>query len=104
MAVIVSPVKAIYREYRLFVVNRKVVTGSVYRVGGRAEISADVEEYVLEYARKVIDRWIPAESCVIDIGLTEHGLQIIEFNNINSSGFYASDVAKYVDSIQSQYG
>ena len=101
--VMVSPVKSIYREYRLFIVNHKVVTGSVYLIGGRAEISPDVEDYVLDYARAVIQRWTPAESCVMDIGLTEQGLKVIEFNNINSSGFYASDVAKYVEAIQTQY-
>jgi hypothetical protein len=103
MDVIVSPVKQIYREYRLFVVNYKVVTGSVYKIGGRPEVSADVEEYVLDYARGVIAKWTPAESFVIDICLTEQGLKVIEFNNINSSGFYACDVAKYVDAIQTQY-
>lgn len=103
MEVMVSPVKSIFREYRLFIVNHKVVTGSVYRIGGRAEVSSDVEEYVLDYARTVIERWTPAESCVMDICLTEAGLKVIEFNNINSSGFYASDVAKYVDAIQHQY-
>jgi hypothetical protein len=101
--VIVSPVKDIYREYRLFVVNREIITGSVYKIGGRAEMSPDVEDYVRDYARSVIARWSPAESFVIDIALTEQGLKVIEFNNINSSGFYASDVAKYVDAIQSRY-
>ena len=37
LEVMVSPVQSIYREYRLFIVNHKVVTGSVYRIGGRAE-------------------------------------------------------------------
>lgn len=103
MDVIVSPVKQIYREYRLFVVKRKVITGSVYKIGGRPEISTDVEDYVRDYARSVIATWTPAESFVMDIALTEHGLKVIEFNNINSSGFYACDVAKYVDAIQSGY-
>lgn len=103
MKVIVSPVKQIYREYRLFVVKGKVVTGSVYKIGGRPEISSDVEKYVLEYASSIIDKWTPAESFVVDICLTEHGLKVIEFNNINSSGFYACDVAKYVEAIQTQY-
>ncbi|MCE3606086.1 ATP-grasp domain-containing protein [Massilia sp. P8910] len=102
--VIVSPVKAIYREYRLFIVNRKVVTGSVYRIGGRAEISPDVEDDVLDYARGVIDRWTPAQSFVMDVCLTQEGLKVIEFNNINSSGFYAINVPKYVDAIQTHYG
>ncbi|WP_166879018.1 ATP-grasp domain-containing protein [Massilia mucilaginosa] len=104
MDVIVSPVKAIYREYRLFIVNRKVVTGSVYRIGGRAEISPDVEDDVLDYARSVIGKWTPAESFVMDVCLTQDGLKVIEFNNINSSGFYAINVPKYVDAMQTHYG
>ena len=84
--------------------NRKVVTGSVYRIGGRAEISPDVEDDVLDYARGVIDTWTPAHSFVMDVALTGEGLKVIEFNNINSSGFYAINVPKYVDAIQTHYG
>ena len=50
-----------------------------------------------------MERWTPAESCVMDIGVTEQGWKVIEFNNMNSSGFYASDVAKYVEAIETQY-
>jgi hypothetical protein len=101
--VIVSPVKAIYREYRLFVVKGKVVTGCVYRIGGRAEISPEVEDDVLDYARSVIARWSPADCFVMDVGLTQDGLKVIEFNNINSSGFYAINVPRYVEAMQTQY-
>lgn len=104
MHVAVSPVKAIYREYRLFIVDGKVVTGSVYRIGGRAEISPDVEDDVLEYARNIIARWTPAESFVMDVCLTQDGLKVIEFNNINSSGFYAINVPAYVGAMQARYG
>lgn len=103
MEVIVSPVRQIYREYRLFVVNNEVVTGSVYKVGGKPHISSDIEDDVRAYARKIISRWTPAESLVIDIALTPEGFKVIEFNNINSSGFYASDVARYVQAIQARY-
>lgn len=103
MQVIVSPAQQIYREYRLFVVNREVVTGSLYKVAGRAETGHQVEEYVRDYVRTIVATWLPAESCVIDVGLTDKGLKVIEFNNINSSGFYASDLARYVDAIQTAY-
>jgi hypothetical protein len=102
--VIVSPLRTIYREYRLFVVDRQVVTGSVYKVAGRPQLSPEVEPYVLDYARDVIARWTPAASFVIDIALTDDGLKIIEFNNINCSGFYASDVARYVQAMEACYG
>ncbi|MES3024805.1 MAG: ATP-grasp domain-containing protein [Pseudomonadota bacterium] len=103
LEVIVSPVKTIYREYRLFVVDKKVVTGSVYKVGGRPEISPLVDADAIVYAEAIIAKWTPADSFVIDIALGEHGMQVIEFNNINSSGFYASDVAKYAAAIQAAY-
>lgn len=102
--VIVSPLKEIYREYRLFVVGGQIVTGSVYKVAGKPQISSDVESYVLDYARSMIARWSPADSFVIDIALSGDGLKIIEFNNINCSGFYASDVARYVQAIEACYG
>ena len=103
LPVIAAPVKKIYREYRLFVVNKKVVTGSVYKVAGKAEVSAMLEPEVLAYAEKIISLWTPADSFVMDVALCEHGWRVIEFNNINSSGFYASDVARYVEAIQHAY-
>lgn len=102
--VVVSAVKEIYREYRLFVVNKKVITGSVYKVSGKPQVSDLIESFVIEYANKIIDTWVPIESFVLDIGMTKQGLKVIEFNNINSSSFYASDVQKYAYAIQSQYG
>jgi hypothetical protein len=103
LEVIVSPIKKIYREYRLFVVNKQVVTGSVYKIGGRPEISSVIDADVIDYAINIIGKWTPADSFVIDISLGEDGLKVIEFNNINSSGFYASNVAKYVEAIQTAY-
>jgi hypothetical protein len=101
--VTVSPVRQIFREYRLFVVGKQVVTGSLYKVAGKPQLSSDVEDYVRDYARAIIARWTPADAFVIDLGLTEDGLKVIEFNNINSSGFYASNVASYVQAVQACY-
>jgi hypothetical protein len=99
----VSSVKPIYREYRLFYVAKKYVTGSLYKMGGNPYVSADVEADVIEFADSIVTRWVPSESFVIDIALTPDGYKVIEFNNINSSGFYASDVRKYIQAIQSHY-
>ncbi len=103
LEVIVAPVKTIYREYRLFIVHGEVVTGSVYKAGGKPQLSSDVEDDVLAYARGIIARWTPADAFVMDVAMCPGGLKVIEFNNINSSGFYASDVARYAHAIQTQY-
>ncbi|MFZ6712910.1 ATP-grasp domain-containing protein [Undibacterium sp. TC9W] len=101
--VMVSPVKDIYREYRLFVVNGRVVTGSLYKMAGRPQVSADLDDEVLMYAQTIISKWTPAQAFVMDVCLSEDSYKVIEFNNINSSGFYASDVLKYVDAIQQAF-
>lgn len=101
--IIVSSVKEIYREYRLFVVKNKVVTGSAYKMGGKPQVSSLVEEDVIGYIANIIKAWVPSESVVIDVALTNDGYKVIEFNNINSSGFYASNVQKYVEAIQIAY-
>lgn len=101
--VVVSSVKQIYREYRLFVVKNQVVTGSIYKMGGTPHMSAIIEEDAVDYAKDIIKTWLPSESVVIDVALTDSGYKVVEFNNINSSGFYASDVQKYVQAIQIAY-
>jgi len=101
--VIVSPVKDIYREYRLFVVKNQVVTGSIYKIAGKPQISEDVEQDVIDYVSDIVNKWTPSESFVIDVCLTNNGYRVIEFNNINSSGFYASNVLKYAEAIQRAY-
>jgi hypothetical protein len=101
--VMASSVKPIYREYRLFYVAKRYVTGSLYKMGDKPYVNADVEADVIEFADSIITRWAPFESCVIDIAYAPNGYKVIEFNNINSSGFYASDVRKYVQAIQCHY-
>lgn len=101
--VMVSSFKPIQREYRLFIVNNQVVTGSLYKLDKQNVASPLVGPDVIEFANKVIAHWLPAESCVMDVALTEQGLKVIEFNNINSSGFYASNVRAIVDALEQAY-
>lgn len=101
--VLASSLKSIYKEYRLFFVNGVYVTGSVYKVGGMPQLSTIVDDDAIEYANKIVKLWSPISSFVIDICLSDEGFKVIEFNNINSSGFYACDVKKYVDAIQRAY-
>mgnify|MGYP000441950005 CR=1 FL=1 len=104
MDVVIAPARAIYREYRLFYVDKTYVTGSLYKVAGHPQASPEVEPDVVDYADSVRDRWTPADSFVVDVCLSDDGYKVVEFNNINSSGFYACDVGKYVAAIQRAYG
>ena len=96
----VSPVRTIMREYRLFFVDGRLVTGSLYRQAGEVVLSGEVDPDAVAYGEAIAQQWSPAEAFVMDIALTDDGYRVIEFNNINSSGFYAADVERYIDAIE----
>lgn len=97
--VILSTVKKIYAEYRFFVVDGVVVTGSLYKRGNKVYYSNQVDQYVYDYAQKMVDVWAPNRAFALDIFDTEHGLKVGEINSINSAGFYALDMGKFVNAI-----
>jgi len=100
--IMVSTTKKIFTEYRMFVVDGKVVTGAQYKSGNTVMLCYEepVEPRVVDFTQEMVDRWKPAKAFVIDIADTPHGLKVIEINNINSAGFYGSDVQKLVMALE----
>ena len=96
---LLSPVKQIYNEFRVFVVDGKVVTASMYKQGDQVRPSHLVDQHVIDFSQQMVDKWQPAIAFVIDVAETPQGLKIIEINNINSAGFYEADVFKIIDAI-----
>lgn len=101
--VMISPVKSILKEYRLWIINQKVVTGSVYKINNKKHYELLTEPEVIEFAEKMANKWSPIEAYVMDVALTYNGLKIIEVNNINSSGFYAGDMTKLVRALEDAF-
>lgn len=102
-SIIVASEKEINAEYRLFIVDGQVVTGSLYRVKGKVITSEHIDQKAIDYAYAMMDIWQPDRAFVLDVALTNDGPKIIEINNINSSGFYKSDISrivKYIDSMK----
>lgn len=97
--VIASP-KEIFSEYRFFVVDGKVITQSLYKSGGTVYYSSAVDEYIIEFAQKMVDCYQPDRAFVLDVAITPDGLKVIEVNSINSSGLYAIDVQKMIFAIE----
>lgn len=97
--IIISNFKEIQSEYRLFVVKNKIVTGSMYKLKDTVVTSEFIPNEVIDFAYKAINKWNPDIAYVLDIAVTNEGLKIIEINNINSSGFYKSDIEKIVIAI-----
>lgn len=92
--------KKIYAEYRIFVVDGNVITGSLYKRGTEVIHEELNDVNVLAYAAQMVKCWQPAPAFVIDVALTEDGYKVIEINTINSAGFYAADPQKIIAAIE----
>ena len=92
--VVLSKPQDIKAEWRWFIVDGKVISGSMYRCNGflRKEHVSDKE--LIEEAQSIADKWLPNPCCVMDLALVSDKLKVIEFNGINSSGFYNHDIKK----------
>ena len=99
----ISSPKIIYQEYRFFVVKGKVITWSSYKIGNRIVYDNIVDEYIIDFAQKMVDIYQPADAFVIDICDTPEGLKIVELNCINCSGFYAIDLPKLLMSLEENF-
>ena len=98
--IIIAPYKEILAEYRLFVIDGIIVTGSLYKIKDQVITGVHLDPVAIDFAKKMIAKWEPDRAYVLDIAITENGPKIIEINNMNSSGFYKSDVSKIVDAIE----
>lgn len=97
--ILVSEPVGISNEWRLFIVDGKVITGSHYRSYFRLDVNPDVPDEVISFAEDMAKIWTPSPVFVMDVGKSGEGLYVIEANCFNSSGFYAADIKALVASI-----
>lgn len=105
IAIQISPPQELFSEWRLFVVNGKVSTGSHYRFGGKETlVFSNVPEEVIELAEYLCTIYQPASIFVMDICRTANDLlKVVECNGFNSCGFYAASVHKFVKDVNNYY-
>lgn len=77
-----SPIQKIAREVRVWVINNKPVCAGQYRPDVRI---VDLSEIVPHVPTT------PLANIVVDLALVDDGWKIVEFNCLNTSGFYAVD-------------
>lgn len=90
--IVLSIPQDIQAEWRWFIVGGKVVSGSLYRSRGRLIKERETDPEVIKDAQKLTSSWMPHDCCVMDVALVDGCLKVVEFNCINSSGFYDHDV------------
>jgi len=101
--VLVAAPRAIYTETRFFVIDGKIVTGSLYKIGGRVAFNEDVDPGAEAFARECIASWTPSRAFVVDVALTSDGYRVVEVNCINAAGFYASDLQRLVAAFEDAF-
>jgi len=101
LPVIIAKPRDIDHEWRLFMVDGSVVSGSRYMSWGELSISPQVPAEVISFAERASARWSPARAFVMDIAAAEGALFILEINGFNSSGLYACNPRAIVAKVTS---
>lgn len=90
--IVVGVPYGITSEWRLFVVDGKVVAGSLYKDKGVLNKSSVVPKNVIDYGNMVAKLWSPASVFTLDICSSNNSLYILEAQGFNSAGHYATDL------------
>jgi len=101
--IMVGKAYSIKREWRLHIVNSRVVTASQYRKNHTLSKSSEVPSKVIQFANKRALEYQPSDAFVMDVCEAmddgELKLYILECGNINSVGLYHCDKEDYVEGI-----
>ncbi len=79
-------------EWRLFVVNGEVVTGSMYRPTRDPHVPREL----IDFAQEAASHWTPASVFVLDVARVDRSWKIVECNGFNGSRFYSADLERLV--------
>lgn len=98
--VVVAEPRNIRREWRLVVVDKTVVTASLYREDGERCLSADVSPEVLLYGQEIAaGDFQPDRAWTLDICEVSEGLRLLEIGSFSCAGLYACNSASVVDAV-----
>ena len=100
-ALMLCPPARILKEWRVWVVEDRVVTVSLFKEGRRVTYRREIDEDARLFAEEVI-RANPgyASAYVLDLCRTKDGLRLLETNCVNAAGFYAADAVKLAMAVE----
>jgi len=92
--------KNIGQEHRHFIVDKKVITSSRYKLGGFLNQSENVDQYIIDFAENMSKIYSPARAFVLDTYINEDEIGIVELGCICNAGFYKADVQKIIMALE----
>jgi hypothetical protein len=93
--IVIGPCHEVDAEWRLFIVGRKIISGSMYRPSADSYIPSDL----IDFASHAIQTWQPAPVFVLDVARVCSHWKIVECNCFSWSRFYESDVTSIVRAV-----
>lgn len=97
----ISPIRHIDDEYRVWIVDGRIITYSKYKQNGKPYVEqGDLPQEVIEKVMKVCKLFSPSDVFAIDIHNDKyHGASIIEYSNFHCAGFYGADVVELIKAV-----
>jgi hypothetical protein len=91
--VVVAEPQTIGREWRLVVVEGRVIAGSRYAVNGERSVAAGLPTSVIVFAKRVLAEvdWTPDPAFMLDVCEAAGELRVVELNGFSTSWLYAAD-------------
>ncbi len=99
----VGPALALGREWRLFIVDGQQISGCEYANRGIPGSRDSLPREVADFVDKSLQLYSPAPCFVVDVAEVfandTNCLKVVEYNSINSAGFYACNKAAVVEAL-----
>jgi len=101
--IVVSEPYNIHYEWRLWIVNKKVIAASKYREYFKLKKESDCPAEVISFAENRCFEYTPHDVFVMDICLCGDAYYIIECGCMNGAGFYAADIESIVRAVSDYF-
>ena len=100
LKILIAPLKTIGQEHRHYIVKGKVVSSSRYKLSGKVSYESYVDSYIVDFAQRMANIWLPSDAFVLDTYITDNEVGIVELGCLCHAGLYASDVQKIVMALE----
>lgn len=98
----VFPRISIKQEYRMAIIDRKIVASSLYNENGLGLEKEGCPIEITDFANQVLlDKWQPDEIYSLDIGVTENNqIGVMEVGCLNCSGWYSMNIESILNGLK----
>jgi hypothetical protein len=99
--IVITSLKTIEREWRLYIVNNKIVTYLQYAHHGASEMSPHCPDDVIAYGAAILRSisWRPDPLFTMDVCESGGALHLLELNPFSCSNLYECDLGQIVRSV-----